>query len=1074
MVENDGSRGVLVREVESTYHAGEVEESVRGFWRGQGIYRKVRDLRSGGEPFFFVDGPPYTTGNIHLGTAWNKILKDAIIRYHRLRGRDIVERAGYDMHGLPIEVKVEHRLGFSSKKEIETFGIGAFIEECRRFALENKEIMSDQFRRLGVWLDFDDPYLTVTPGYIEAAWWTLARAEERKMLERGHRVVNWCPRCETAIADSEVEYWERKDPSIFVKFPVKGREEEYLVIWTTTPWTLPANVAAAVQPGAIYARVRAEKGGRGEILWMADDLVEQVLRKGRYQDFAILEKVPGRELIGLEYDSPLADKVPFQREYTHKVTEADFVTLENTGIVHIAPGHGWDDYLLGMREGLPVFCPVDGTGRFTAEGGAYASIFVKEADGIVLEDLGEALMAKGEVVHRYGHCWRCKTPIIFRATEQWFLKVSELREQMLAECTAVTWYPEWAGSARFYDWLKEARDWCISRQRYWGIPIPIWECQSCRCHRVIGTIAELEALSGVKVPDPHRPYVDCITIPCGCGGTMHRVEDIFDVWFDSAVASWATLGFPGEREAFEKYWPADFITEGQDQTRGWFYSQLGASVIAFSRSPYRSVLMHGFALDAEGRKMSKSLGNVVAPEEVIEKLGVDVLRLYILSANAPWDDLKFNWEGVKTVNRAVNILWNVYRFPLPYMILDGFAPKKDGNGRYDSLILEEDYGGMRPEDRWILSRVNNLINSVDQAMKVCEIHIATRAISDFILEDLSRWYVKLVRSRMWLEGDSREKKQAYEAIYYVMRRLIQLLSPFTPHLAEHIYQNLRFEAEPESVHMLDWPEINQKLINQDLESKMKIIRSFDEAVANASQAGHRKLRWPVSDVFGVTGSQEVINAFSDPDLKQIAESRANTKKLNIVQSWEKITIQANPNMNVIGPTFAKDAPIVKRGLESVDGKLVQEAIEKDGEYILKIGDRSFNISGEKVTFTPKIPEGYTFANMGDYTKVYVNTQINEDLKGEGFAREVIRRLQEMRKRLNLAVEDFIIADVSIKDEQIANLVKSKWCNHIKNEIRARSLSIRLPGDSGAAGKSELENTWDIEGIEVRTAVSRAA
>ncbi len=478
MVENDGSRGVLVRAVESTYHAGEVEESVREFWRGGDIYRKVRDLRSGGKPFFFVDGPPYTTGNIHLGTAWNKILKDAIIRYHRLKGRHVIERAGYDMHGLPIEVKVEHNLGFSSKKEIETFGIGAFIDECRRFALGNMKVMSDQFRRLGVWLDFDDPYLTVAPAYIEAAWWTLARAGERKMLERGHRVVNWCPRCETAIADSEVEYWERKDPSIFVKFPVKGREGEYLVIWTTTPWTLPANVAAAVQAGAIYARVRAEKDGRTETLWMADDLVEQVLRKGRYQDFNVLEKVLGRELIGLEYESPLADKVPFQREYTHKVTEADFVTLENTGIVHIAPGHGWDDYLLGMKEGLPIFCPVDGTAGSPPMEGPMPGIFVKDADGIVLEDLGEDLMAKGEVVHRYGHCWRCKTPIIFRATSQWFLKASEIREQMLAECAAVTWYPGWAGSARFYDWLKEARDWCISRQRYWGIPIPIWECGS--------------------------------------------------------------------------------------------------------------------------------------------------------------------------------------------------------------------------------------------------------------------------------------------------------------------------------------------------------------------------------------------------------------------------------------------------------------------------------------------------------------------------------------------------------------------------------------------------------------------
>jgi isoleucyl-tRNA synthetase len=1044
-----------------------VEESVRKFWRSGNIYRKVRDLRSSGRPFFFVDGPPYTTGNIHLGTAWNKILKDSIIRYHRLKGRHIIERAGYDMHGLPIEVKVENKLGFSSKKDIETFGIGAFIDECRRFALENKEVMSDQFRRLGVWLDFDDPYLTVTPGYIEAAWWTLARAEERKMLERGHRVVNWCPRCETAIADSEVEYWDRKDPSIFVKFMVRGRADEYLVIWTTTPWTLPANVAAAVQAGAIYARVRAEKNGRTEVLWMAEDQVDQVLRKGRYQDFTVLGKVLGRELIGLEYDSPLADKVPFQREYTHKVTEADFVTLENTGIVHIAPGHGWDDYLLGMKEGLPVFCPVDGT-----DGGAYAGVFVKEADGIILEDLGDALMAKGEVVHRYGHCWRCKTPIIFRATSQWFLKASELREQMLAECAAVTWYPEWAGSARFYDWLKEARDWCISRQRYWGIPIPIWECPACRCHKVIGTIAELEALSGVKVPDPHRPYVDCVTIPCSCGGTMHRVEDIFDVWFDSAVASWATLGFPGEREAFEKYWPADFITEGQDQTRGWFYSQLGASVIAFSRSPYRSVLMHGFALDAEGRKMSKSLGNVVAPDEVIGKAGVDVLRLYILSANAPWDDLKFNWEGVKTVNRAVNILWNVYRFPLPYMILDGYAPLEDRAGRFDPSQLLGDLGTMRHEDRWILSRIATLTSEVDAAMQVCELHRATRAISEFILEDLSRWYVQLVRPRMWLEGESLEKQQAYDTIYFTMRMLIQLLSPFTPHLSEEIYRNLRLPGEPESVHMLDWPEADPALTDRDLEGAMSVVRSFDDAVANARQAAKRKLRWPVAECVVETTSPGVARALRD--LGDIARNRANAKLVTVVEgSWEQMGIRAEPVMKAIGPVFGKEAPKVRKLIEGSDARALHESLERDGKFLFTGKEKSFEVTPAQVTFARVIPDGFTSAPMEGGT-VYVDARLTPELEGEGYAREVIRRLQEMRRQLNLAVEEFIVADVLIGDPRIASLVKSSWSDRIAGEVRARSLSIRLRGDSGPPGKGELENDWDIEGIEVRTAVSRAA
>jgi isoleucyl-tRNA synthetase len=1071
MVENDGLRRIPVRAVESTYQAPGVEGGVREFWRGRDIYRKVRDLRRGGRPFFFVDGPPYTTGNIHLGTAWNKILKDAILRYHRLKGRHIIERAGYDMHGLPIEVKVEHRLGFSTKKEIEGFGIGAFVEECRRFALENKNLMSGQFRSLGVWLDFENPYLTIAPGYIEAAWWTLARAEERRMLERGYRVVNWCPRCETAIADSEVEYWDRKDPSIFVKFPVKGRDEEYLVIWTTTPWTLPANVAAAVQADAIYARIRAEKDGRSEILWMAEEQVEAVLRKGRYQDFELLEKVPGRELVGLEYGSPLAGRVPFQREYSHKVTEADFVTLENTGIVHIAPGHGWDDYLLGLREGLPIFCPVDTAGRFTAEGGAYEGVFVREADGRILEDLEDALMARGEVVHRYGHCWRCKTPIIFRATSQWFLKASEIREAMLAECAAVTWYPSWAGSARFYDWLKEARDWCISRQRYWGIPIPIWECRSCGCYRVVGTIAELETLSGTKVPDPHRPYVDSITIPCACGGTMKRVEDIFDVWFDSAVASWATLGFPAEREGFEKYWPADFITEGQDQTRGWFYSQLGASTIAFSRSPYRSVLMHGFALDAEGRKMSKSLGNVVSPEEVIEKVGVDVLRLYILSANAPWDDLKFNWEGVKTVNRMVNILWNVYRFPLPYMILDGYAPPEDGYGRFDPSQILADLSAIRPEDRWILSRIGTLSSEVEAAMEVCELHRATRAISDFILEDLSRWYVQLVRPRMWLEGASPDKRQAYDTIFLALRRLVQLLSPFTPHLAEEIYRNLRLPGDPESVHMLDWPESDPSLTDKGLEKAMAVVRSFDDAVANARQAARRKLRWPVAEVVVETRSPEVAGALRE--LEGIARIRANAKGLTVVLgSWDRMGLRTEPVMRAIGPAFGKDAPEVKALIEAADAGALRERLEREGRALLSGRGRSYEITDAQVAFGRVIPDGYTSAPMEEGT-VYVDRRLTPDLEGEGYARELIRRLQEMRRQLDLAVEEFIHADVVIGDRRVAGLVRSGWAERIKGEVRARSLSVRLPGEPGAPGGSGPESSWDIEGIEVRTRVSRA-
>ena len=1059
-----------MKEVTANFDARAIERDMRAFWQAQDTYRKVKEYRKSGRPFFFVDGPPYTTGHIHLGTAWNKILKDAILRYHRMNGRHVIDRAGYDMHGLPIEVKVEQALGFKSKKDIEAFGIEPFIKKCREFAVQNKLLMDKQFENLGVWLDFPGAYQTVRPEYIEAAWWTLARAEEKGMLERGHRVVNWCPRCGTAIADAEVEYWDETDPSIFVKFPLTGKKDEYLVIWTTTPWTLPANVAVAVAKEFTYAKVRVVKDGKDEILWMADDLVESVLKKGRYKDFSVLEKLPGTALVGREYESPLTRSVPNQAKIRHRVVAADFVAMENTGIVHIAPGHGWDDYVLGMKEGLPVVCPVDGAGRFTEEAGVFAGKFVKDADEDVLKALGSTLLARASVVHRYGHCWRCKTPIIFRATSQWFLKAGEMRDLMLAEVAKVTWYPEWAGSARFYDWIKEARDWCISRQRYWGIPIPVWVCGSCNRYQVIGTIAELEKASGDTVPDPHRPYVDAVTIPCTCGGTMRRVEDIFDVWFDSAVASWATLGFPQKREDFDSLWPADFITEGQDQTRGWFYSQLGASTIAFGKAPYRSVCMHGFALDAEGKKMSKSLGNVVTPEEVIAKVGVDVLRLYVLSSSAPWDDLKFNWDGVATINRTANILWNVYRFPLPYMILDRFEPQAE-DGRWSGAYIRANLHLMADEDRWIVSRVSSLAAQVDAGMKECNLHRATRAVVAFILEDLSRWYVQLVRERMWLEGESESKKQAYETIYFVMRRLIGVLGPFCPHIAEAMYGNLRCTKDPGSVHMLDWFTGDPALTDAALETDMAYAQSFDEAAANARQAGKRKLRWPVAECVVVTDTGGVQDAMTR--LNRICRDRANSRKVTVVEGrWERIGWKAEPVMKALGPAFGKDSPKVKAAIENADGTTLKATLDTLGTATVQAGSDTFEITPAHVSFREQLPENVFSAPMKDAT-VYVDVALFPDLEAEGYAREVIRRIQEMRRQLDLAVEDFITADVRVDNTRVCDLIRVTWHDGIADEVRAKELAIRDEGSPDPAGTWQLAKDWDVEGVRVMIGISQA-
>ena len=1048
----------MISEVAGQYDAKEVEEKVRKFWEDRGIYALARTTRVGGRKFFFVDGPPYTTGRIHLGTAWNKIIKDSILRYKSMNGFEIKDRAGWDMHGLPIEVKVEEHLGFKSKKEIEIYGVDRFIDKCKEFALSQKDQMTEQFRTLGAWLDWEDPYMTLKDEYLEAAWWTLKKANERGLLERGFRVVNWCPRCETAIADAEVEYWEETDPSIYVKFPVVGEEKTFMMIWTTTPWTIPANVGVAVHPDFEYSRVRAWKDDPdgAEVLIIASPLVEGVLREGRYKGYEVLDRLGGAELEGLEYDHPLADLIPAQRDIIHKIHLADFVTAENTGSVHIAPGHGLEDFELGVAEGMPIFCPVGEDGRYTAEAGEkYAGKYVRSANEEVNEDLAGRglLLAEGEISHRYGHCWRCKTPIIFIATPQWFLKISDLREDMLQEIAKVKWYPDWAGSARFRDWISGARDWCISRQRYWGIPLPIWICETCGEMEVIGSMEELHQRSGSVVSELHRPAVDLVTIKCPCGGEMRRVPDVFDVWFDSAVASWATLNYPRDRRQLEEWWPADFITEGHDQTRGWFYSQLGASMVSFGVAPYRSVLMHGFTLDDKGKKMSKSIGNVVQPEEVVGKFGADTLRLYVLSSNAPWEDIHFSWEEVANTNRMLNILWNAYRFPLPYMVLDGFDPMR--------VTLESRLGDLRPEDRWILSRANSLAAEVEAGMETYQLHRATRALADFVLEDLSRWYIQLVRPRTWIETDDPDKLAAYATIMEVMATLAKLLAPFT---AETIYQNLVRGTDPgapESVHLHDWHRPRHDLIDEELEREMGLVREVVEAVSNARQKGGRKLRWPVSEV--VISPQREI-----PDLKDllgVLKSQTNSKEVTVMAVGGKppMEVALNPVPKKIGPAFKGDAQKVIAALKEADPAMVKAGIEA-GEG--KVG--AYVILPEMVEFIEKVPENLVAAEFSSGT-VYVDVTLTPELKAEGYGREVIRRIQEMRKELDLRVDEKIVAAVRVEDEEVLRLVEAMR-GHIAGEVRARRLEL----GSDLEVRGSLVKDWSVEDVAMTMGVTRSS
>jgi len=1054
----------LISEVAGQYNARELENQIRSLWERDDTYHKVRQLRVGGKKFFFVDGPPYTTGRIHLGTAWNKVIKDSILRYKSMNCFAVKDRAGWDMHGLPIEVKVEESLGFKSKKDIETYGVDRFIERCKEFALRQKDDMTTQFKILGAWLDWDDPYMTLKNEYLEAAWWTLKKAHEHNLLERGLRVVNWCPRCQTAIADSEVEYWDETDYSIYVKFPVLGEENTFIVIWTTTPWTIPANVAVAVNPSFQYSKVRAWKDGRPEILIMASDLVESVLKTGRYQDYELLGVLSAEQMQQLHYEHPLGDMVPRQKEIVHGVYAADFVAAENTGCVHIAPGHGLEDYELGLNHHLEIFCPVGEDGRYTEQAGEkYQGLYVKEADSLVIADLEEKerLLSQGRLAHRYGHCWRCKTPIIFIATSQWFLRISDLRDKMLDEISQVTWYPEWAGSARFADWINNARDWCISRQRYWGIPLPIWSCPTCGHLEVMGTAAELEERAGRKIADLHRPEVDSILLDCPCGGRMKRSPDVFDVWFDSAVASWATLRFPSQEKDFEEWWPADFITEGHDQTRGWFYSQLGAAMVSFGRAPYKSVLMHGFTLDDQGRKMSKSIGNIVQPEEVVAKFGADILRFYVLGANAPWEDLHFSWESVENTSRMLNIFWNAYRFALPYMVLDGFDAEKADLSRYEKSL--------RPEDRWILSRINSLIGEVTEEMEAYQLHRIVRSISEFILEDLSRWYIQLVRPRTWIEQDDPDKLAAYATIYEVLVKLSRLMAPFTPFLSESIYQNLvrglDGAAALPSVHMCDWPVADGARIDRKLEESMSLVREISMAGSNARQKGGRKLRWPVSEIV-ISPAKEAVDL---GDLVGVLKGQTNAKKITVLPPGEKpkMDLELSPVHKKIGPVYKGEAKAVVAALQAADPFDIKRQLDSGCEAGLSYGGKEYRINSEMVVIKELPPESLPAAEFSRGL-VYVDITLTPELESEGYAREIIRRIQDMRKEMDLKVEDQIRAEVDIESKPILDLALLKK-EHIAGEVRASDFQLGL----GLELRGRLIKDWDIEGVCVRIAIDRA-
>ncbi len=864
------------------------EQEIIDYWKAKGMRRKALALNSGRKKFFFLDGPPYATGYIHMGTAFNKILKDYYLRYRRMRGYDVRAQPGYDTHGLPIEVKVEKKLGLKGKGEIEKIGIGKFNKECASYATKFINAMSQQFDNLGVWMDWENPYITLNNEYIESTWHTFKVAFEKGLLYKGEYPLHVCPSCQTVVAFNEIEYEKRKDTSIYVKFKLKGRDE-YLLIWTTTPWTLPANSGVMANPKYDYVLVETMAGK----LWMAKELLPEVMEKAE-MGYKVLKEVKGSEMDGWEYEHPL--DIPLQEGINNRVVMSErYVHLEEgTGLVHAAPGHGEEDWHVGKEAGLAVLCPVRIDGTFDGTVGKYSGKKALEANKEIIGDLresGQLLMAV-EFEHDYPTCWRCHSPLLFLTRPQWFFKVGGMKEGLLKQNSEIPWVPEWAGK-RFGNWLEGLGDWPISRQRYWGIPLPIWECPKCGKVKVIGSADELP-----NVPeDLHRPYIDDVKLKCSCGADMERVPDVLDVWFDSGNAPWASLGYPRKKEPFESLWPVDFVLEGSDQTRGWWNSLSICGYITMGRIPFEHIVQHSLVLSEGGVKMSKSRGNVVTPEEVIKKYSRDTLRYYLLHFD-PSIDFDWSWGKVDEVRKFFTILRNSFNF-------------------FKLYCRKAELSGLRPEDSWIVSRANSVVKQATEYNNAFLGYKAVNAISDFVVNDLSRWYIKLIRDRTWPGYAGEDKGAAFAALYYVLDRVNRMLAPAIPFMAEEFNLGI-FGGE--SVHLTSWPEPEEKLIDKGLEEEMARAREIAEAVATMRHDAGIKLRWPLKTL---VVPDDDLSKRAVGRLGNVLKSQCNVKEVRV---GDKLSLDTQMDNGLLTEALASDIARQVQSLRKKIGLKVEDKI----------------------------------------------------------------------------------------------------------------------------------------------------
>ena len=1050
---------IVYRKVDTNLNFVDREKEVEKFWKDNKIFEKSMDSRKEGETYTFYDGPPTANGKPHIGHVLTRVIKDMIPRYRTMKGYMVPRKAGWDTHGLPVELEVEKKLGLDGKEQIEEYGMEPFIQQCKESVWKYKGMWEDFSSTVGFWADMEHPYVTYDNNFIESEWWALKEIWEKGLLYKGFKIVPYCPRCGTPLSAQEVSqgYKTVKERSAIVRFKVVG-EDAYFLAWTTTPWTLPSNVALCVNPDEIYCKVKAADG---YTYYMAEALLDKVLGKLAKDDepaYEILEKYKGTDLERREYEPLFAcagEAAAKQRKKAHFVTCDNYVTMsDGTGIVHIAPAFGEDDSRVGREYDLPFVQFVDGQGNMTKET-PYAGVFVKKADPMVLTDLDKEgkLFDAPKFEHDYPHCWRCDTPLIYYARESWFIKMTAVKDDLIRNNNTINWIPESIGKGRFGDWLENVQDWGISRNRYWGTPLNIWQCE-CGHMESVGSRQDLYEKSGderAKTIELHRPYIDDITMKCpDCGKTMHRVPEVIDCWFDSGAMPFAQHHYPFEnKDLFEQQFPADFISEAVDQTRGWFYSLLAESTLLFNKAPYKNVIVLGHVQDENGQKMSKSKGNAVDPFDALNKYGADAIRWYFYINSAPWLPNRFHGKAVVEGQRKfMSTLWNTYAFFVLYANIDNF----------DATKYTLNYDKLPVMDKWLLSKLNTMVKTVDADLGSYKIPEAARALQEFV-DDMSNWYVRRSRERFWAKGMEQDKINAYMTLYTALVTVAKAAAPMIPFMTEDIYQNLvrSIDADaPESIHLCDYPEVNEAWIDKDLEANMEELLEIVVLGRACRNTANIKNRQPIGTMY-VKAEKAMDKFYTD-----IIADELNVKEVKFADDVESfISYSFKPQLRTVGPKYGKLLNGIRTALSEINGTAAMKELRDNGVLVLDIDGNKVELAEEDLLIETAQSEGYVTETDGE-TSVVLDTNLTPELIQEGFVREIISKVQTMRKEAGFEVMDKII--VYAKDnDKIMDIMKANQ-DEIKREVLAENIIL---------GEAEgYTKEWNINKEAVTLGVSK--